>query len=129
MKVFHPHIRKHMLEHISYGEFIFLNAVLIAILSFIYTYVYKKEDIYNISSLSLIQYTGVLFLAAITVISSLIVFKLQENGIVTTSFILKMVPAVMMLVVGIFFFQEMITPKQLAGIFLAILAIMLLKGE
>lgn len=129
MKVFHPHIRQHVLEHISYGEFIFLNAILIAVLSFIYTYVYQKEDIYKLSSLSLMQYIGALFLAAVTVISSLVVFKLQEKGIVSSTFILKMMSALMVLVVGIFFFQEMITAKQLAGIFLGILAILLIKGD
>jgi drug/metabolite transporter (DMT)-like permease len=128
LKVFHPHIRKEILQHISYGEFIFLNSVLIGTISFIYTYIWQDADIYKLTNLSLQQYISAFFLAAVTIISSIIVFKIQENGIVSSSFILKMVSSFMMLIVGIFLYNETITPKQLCGIFLGILAILLIKG-
>lgn len=128
LKVFHPHIRKEILQHISYGEFIFLNSVLIGIISFVYTYIWQEADIHKLTNLSLQQYISAFFLAAVTIISSIIVFKIQENGVVSSSFILKMVSSFMMLIVGIFLYNETITPKQLCGIFLGILAILLIKG-
>lgn len=128
LKVFHPHMRKHMLQHISYGEFIFLNSVLIGTFSFIYTYIWKKADIWKLSNLSLKEYAISSFLACVTIISSIMVFKLQEDGIVSSTFILKMMSSLTVLIVGIFLYNETITPKQLCGIILGILAILLIKG-
>jgi drug/metabolite transporter (DMT)-like permease len=56
------------------------------------------------------------------------VFKLQEDGIVSSTFILKMMSSLTVLIVGIFLYNETITPKQLCGIILGILAILLIKG-
>jgi drug/metabolite transporter (DMT)-like permease len=128
LKVFRPHIRKNVLDNISNGEFIFLNSLFIGILSFVYTYIYKKEDINNITSLTLLQYLALLFLASLTIVSSIFIFILQERGIITETFIMKMISAIMVLVVGVFIYNENITPKQFTGIILGILAILLIKG-
>lgn len=128
LKVFHPYMRKHMLQHISYGEFIFLNSILICTFSFIYTYIWKKADIWKLSNLSLKEYAISSLLACVTIISSIMVFKLQEDGIVSSTFILKMMSSLTVLIIGIFIYNETITPKQLCGIILGILAILLIKG-
>jgi multidrug transporter EmrE-like cation transporter len=41
---------------------------------------------------------------------------------------MKMISAIMVLVVGVFIYNENITPKQFTGIILGILAILLIKG-
>lgn len=128
LKVFRPHIRKNVLDNISYGEFIFLNSLFIGILSFVYTYIYQKEDIHHITSLTLLQYLALLFLASLTIVSSIFIFILQERGIITETFIMKMISAIMVLVVGVFIYNENLTPKQFTGIILGILAILLIKG-
>jgi drug/metabolite transporter (DMT)-like permease len=100
----------------------------IGVLSFVYTYIYQKEDIHNITSLTLLQYLALLFLASLTIVSSIFIFILQERGIITETFIMKMISAIMVLVVGVFIYNENLTPKQFTGIIFGILAILLIKG-
>ena len=127
LKVFRPYIRKNIFDTITNWEFIFLNSVFIMILSFFYAYVYKREDIKNICNLTCIQYTAAIFLAVITIVSTLAVFKLQETNIITSTFFVKSVSSIMLLIIGIFIYNEKITPIQMVGICLGTLALFLMK--
>jgi drug/metabolite transporter (DMT)-like permease len=126
-KTLRPFIKKNVFDNISSAEFIFLNSLFIGILSFVYAYIYKGENLGNVWDLSYTHYISVLFLACITVVSSLAIFKLQEESIISTTFIIKSISAILFLIVGIFFYNEEITPKQFAGILLGILAVFLIK--
>jgi drug/metabolite transporter (DMT)-like permease len=123
-----PFIKKNVFDNISSAEFIFLNSLFIAVLSFVYAYIYKGENMGNIWNLSYTHYTAGLFLATITVVSSLAIFKLQEDSVITTTFMIKSISAIILLIVGIFMFNEEINIKQFSGIILGILAVFLIKG-
>ena len=127
-KSLRPYIKKNVFDNISSGEFIFLNSIFIAILSFCYAYIYKGENMGNIWGLSYTHYISGLFLACITIVSSLAIFKLQEDSIISTTFIIKSVSAIVLLIIGVFVYNERITAKQFTGIVLGILAIFLIKG-
>jgi len=128
IKSMRPYIKRNVFDNISSAEFIFLNSLFIGVLSFCYAYIYKGENIENIWNLSYMHYMSGLFLACITVISSLAIFKLQEDSVITTTFIIKSVSSIILLIIGIFIYNERLTAKQIAGILLGILAIFLIKG-
>lgn len=122
-----PYIKKNVFDNITSAEFIFLNSIFIGVLSFVYAYIYKGENIENIWNLNYIQYISGLFLACITVVSSLAIYKLQEGNIISSSFLIKCVSSIILLIIGIFVYNEQITLKQIAGIILGILAVFLIK--
>lgn len=127
LKSLSPFFRKHVMSTISNWEFLFLNSTLIAIVSFIYAYIHKRENITNIFNLSLSQYACAGVVVLITVFTSLAVFKLHENGkIVMTSFLLKAVSAIVLVGFGIIVFNEELSSKQLAGILCMMLGMALL---
>lgn len=127
LKSLSPFFRKHVMSTISNWEFLFLNSTLIAIVSFIYAYIHKRENITNIFNLSLSQYASASVVVLITVFTSLAVFKLHENGkIVMTSFLLKAVSAIVLVGFGIIVFNEELSSKQLAGILCMMLGMALL---
>jgi drug/metabolite transporter (DMT)-like permease len=128
IKSMRPYIKRNVFDNISSAEFIFLNSIFIAVLSFCYAYIYKGENMGNIWNLTYIHYMSGLFLACVTVVSSLAIFKLQEDSIITPIFIIKSLSAVILLVIGIFIYNERLNAKQIAGIFMCILAIFLIKG-
>ena len=128
IKSMRPYIKRNVFDNISSAEFIFLNSIFIAALSFCYAYIYKGENMGNIWNLTYIHYMSGLFLACVTVVSSLAIFKLQEDSVITTTFIIKSLSAIILLIVGIFIYNERLTAKQIAGILLGILAIFLIKG-
>ena len=127
LKSLSPFFRKHVMSTISNWEFLFLNSTLIAIVSFIYAYIHKRENITNIFNLSYSQYACASVVVLITVFTSLAVFKLHENGkIVMTSFLLKAVSAIVLVGFGIIVFNEELSSKQLAGILCMMLGMALL---
>lgn len=128
LKSMRPYIRQNVFDKISSAEFIFLNSIFIGILSGIYAYIVNGENPARIWSLSYTQYSMGLFLGMMTVVSSVMIFKLQEEGIITTTFLLKSISAIVMLIVGVLFFNETLSEKQIVGIVLGILAVFLIKG-
>jgi drug/metabolite transporter (DMT)-like permease len=127
LKSLSPFFRKHVMSTISNWEFLFLNSTLIAIVSFVYAYVHKRENITNLFNLSGSQYACAGVVVLITVFTSVAVFKLHENGqIVMTSFLLKAVSAIVLVGFGIMVFNEELSAKQLAGILCMMLGMALL---
>ncbi len=113
---------------ITNWEFLFLNSTLIAIVSFVYAYLHKRENISNLFGLSCSQYMCAGVVVMITVFTSLAVFQLEENGqVVITSFLLKAVSALLLVGFGIFIFNEELNARQMAGILCMLLGILLLK--
>ena len=128
MKTFRPYIRQNVFDKISSAEFILLNSIFIGILSGIYAYVINGENPAKLCSLSYTQYSMGLLLGMLTIVSSIMIFNLQKDGIVTTTFLIKSISSIVMLIVGVLFFNETINEKQMAGIVLGILAVFLIKG-
>jgi len=124
-----PFIKRNLFTEISSAEFIFVNSLFIGIVSFVYAYLYEKNELSGLWRLSYTQYLMGLFLASMTVVSSIILFELQRDSILSSAFMLKIISAVGLVIVGFLFYEEQISGKQLAGIFLAFLAtVLLLKG-
>jgi len=121
-----PFIKRNIFGEISSAEFIFLNSFFIGVVSFIYAYLYEKNNLSAVWRLSYTQYLTGFFLACMTVVSSIILFEMQRDSILSSAFMLKIVSAIALIVVGFLFYEEQISPKQLVGIFLAILATVLL---
>jgi drug/metabolite transporter (DMT)-like permease len=128
MKTLRPYIRQNVFDKISSAEFIFINSIFIGILSGVYAYIINGENPAKLWSLSYTQYSMGLFLGALTVISSIMIFNLQKDGIITTTFLIKSISSIVMLMVGVLFFNETINEKQMVGIVLGILAVFLIKG-
>ena len=80
VKSLNPFFRKHVMTTITNWEFLFLNSTLIAIVSFVYAYLHKRENITNLFGLSCSQYMCAGVVVMITVFTSLAVFQLQETG-------------------------------------------------
>ena len=129
IKTLRPYIKRNIFDNITSAEFIFLNSIFIGVLSFTYAYIYKGENIEKIWGLSYMHYMSGIFLACITVVSSLAIYKLQEDSIITTTFIIKSLSSILLLVIGIFIYNEKLNAKQIVGIFLGILAIFLIKSS
>ena len=128
LKSLNPFFRKHVMKTITNWEFLFLNSTLIAIVSFVYAYLHKRENISNLFTLSCSQYACASVVVLITVFTSLAVFRLQETGkVVITSFLLKAISALVLVGFGIFIFNEPLTERQLAGILCMLLGIVLIK--
>jgi drug/metabolite transporter (DMT)-like permease len=127
IKSFRPFFKQHIVQTITDWEFLFLNSLLIAVVSFAYAYLHKKENIVNIFRLSYTQYLCAFILACMTIGTSLAIFKMQENGIITSVFLLKAVSSILFIGAGIFIFEEKLTYKQLLGILFVIIGLFLIK--
>jgi uncharacterized membrane protein len=68
-----------------------------------------------------------MILVGITMFTSLAIFKLQEEGIVSTLFLLKAVSALLFIAMGVFIFEEEMNLKKLLGILLVSIGIFLIK--
>jgi len=113
---FRPYLRKHITQDINPWEYLFINSIVIGILSFIYCYFHKKEKISNLLSLSATQYCSVVIISSLTILSSLVFLSMEKNNSLTTSFLWKGVSAVAFVGTGMLLFEEKVTTTQLIGI-------------
>ena len=126
VKTIGPFLRHHVLESISIAEFIFVNSVLIMMVSFTYAYLHRKESFSNLLSLSHTQYGAIAVIASVTILSGFAIVKLEENGILSSIFMLRAVSSIFAVLVGIFLFEEQLTLYQIIGIIFGILSAALL---
>ena len=125
-KTMGPFLRQHVLETISMAEFIFINSVIIMVISFIYAYVHRKEPFTNLFSLSHTQYGAIAIISIVTILSGFAIVRLEENGILSSIFLLRTVSSIFAVLVGLFLFEEQLTSYQVAGIIFAIISAALL---
>jgi hypothetical protein len=121
-----PFLRNHVLQAISIAEFIFINSAIIMILSFTYAYVHKQESLMNLLRLSQSQYCAILVISIVTIISGFAIVRLEENGILSSMFLLRTAGSICAVFVGIFMFEEQLTIYKILGIVLAVLSASLL---
>ena len=100
---------------------------MICIISGLYAYGYKKENIMNLTRLEWTQYLTILGLSTITIYSSLAILELEEVSVLKTAFILKAFSMIILVIIGIFFLEEKVTSKDISGILLIILGCFLIK--
>lgn len=113
---FRPYLRQHITTHITSWEFIFINSIVIGIISCIYTYVYKREKITNLIKLSWTQLGAATIIGAVTVASALTYMSLEEHGIVKMSFLWKGISSVVFVTVGLMLFGESMDFHKFVGI-------------
>ena len=126
VKTLGPFLRQHVLESISIAEFIFVNSIIIAMVSFIYAYVHRKEPFTNLSTLSHTQYGAIFVTSIVTILSAFAIVRLEEEGILSSIFLVRTVSSIFAILIGIFLFEEQLTIYQIVGIIFAIISASLL---
>jgi uncharacterized membrane protein len=121
-----PFLRQHVLESISIAEFIFVNSILIAMVSFMYVYVHRKEPFTNLITMSNTQYGAIFVTSIVTILSAFAIVRLEEDGILSSIFLVRTVSSIFAILIGIFLFEEQLTLYQIVGIIFAVVSASLL---
>jgi drug/metabolite transporter (DMT)-like permease len=87
--------------------------------------------IHKYNSLTLIQIVFILAIGLVTIISSMVVLNLDKyyNTPLINSMLLKIMSAVLLLFTGIFIFKEKYNYKQIIGLFLAVVGVLLMFNK
>jgi len=126
---FRPYLRKHITQDINPWEFMFMNSIVIGIISGLYCYFHKKENPVNLLSLAPSQYLSVLIIGSITVMGSLFYFSIEKENIVSTSFLWRGISTIVFVLTGLFLFEEKLTNTQLIGILITIVGSFLVAKD
>ena len=116
INVFRPYLRNHVMTTIASWEFVFLNSLVIGTLSFLYAYVYKREDISKLMSLSWSQYGAILAIGFVTVLSTVVYLAYEAGNVLKTSFLWRGISSVVFVLSGLFLFGEKMEINQIVGI-------------
>jgi uncharacterized membrane protein len=127
-KTLGPFLRQHVLESITMAEFIFVNSVIIMIISFMYAYVHRRESFTNLVSLSRTQYSAIAVISLVTILSGFAIVRLEESGILSSIFVVRTVSSIFAVLLGLFLFEEQLTVYQIVGIIFAIISAGLLMS-
>ena len=135
LKTFNPYLRKNILLSLDPHDYLFLNTFIIFIFSMMYL-IYKiffdNHDIVKMfvkyKSLTLTQIIFALLIGIVTIFSSLVISNLDKyyNTPLINSMILKLLSAILLLLSGVFLFNEKYNYKQIIGLVLAIVGGILL---
>ena len=134
LKTFNPYFRKHILESLEMHEYLFINTFFITcfvFLYFLYKFFFHNKFIDTLTNkilnLTIIQVIYFMFIAFITVFSSIVLIQLDKkhntpliNGLLT-----KVISVILLLIISIFMFKEKYNYKQIVGIFLTVLGLYL----
>ena len=110
-------------------EFVFLNSVVIGILSFVYAYAYKKEDLSKLLTLSWTHYAAILGIGGATVLSTLVYLSYESANVLKTNFLWRGISSVIFVLSGLFLFGETLSVNQLVGIGIIIAGSFLVSME
>ena len=138
LKTFSPYLRKNILLTLDPHDYLFLNTFVIFIFTLFYL-LYKiffknhdvKEMLTKYNSLTVIQVIFILMMSLVTICSSIIVLNLDKyyNTPLINSMLLKIMSAVLLLFTGIFIFKEKYSYKQIFGLFLAVVGVLLMFNK
>lgn len=135
LKTLNPYLRKNILLSLDPHDYLFLNTFIIFIFSMmylIYKIFFEKHDIVKMfvkyKSLTLTQIIFALLIGIVTIFSSLVISNLDKyyNTPLINSMILKLLSAILLLLSGVFLFNEKYNYKQIIGLVLAIVGGILL---
>jgi len=116
LNTFRPYLRSHVMTNIQAWEFIFINSVVIGIISFVYAYIYKRERLANLFSLKWSQYCAAILIGSLTVLSTAVYLAYEGANIIKTSFLWRGISSVVFIVAGLLFFGEKMFPNQIVGV-------------
>ena len=135
LKTFSPYLRKNILLSLDPHDYLFLNTFIIFIFSMmylIYKIFFENHDIVKMftkyKSLTLTQLIFALLIGVVTILSSLVILNLDKyyNTPLINSIILKLLSAILLLLSGVFIFNEKYNYKQIIGLVLAVVGGILL---
>jgi drug/metabolite transporter (DMT)-like permease len=133
-----PYFRKHVLNTLDPHDFLFINALFIALfigLFFMYTYFFEnhvvKKTYKNCCNLTTTQIFSIIIIAIFTVFSSFLMIDLDKsyNTPFLNYILIKALSMVALFLVGVLFFSEMYSLKQILGIMLTMSGIFILFSE
>lgn len=132
-----PYFTKHVLNTLDPHDFLFLNAFIVSILIGIYfTYIYiydnriVKKTFTNYSSISLTQFFSILVISIFTIFGSLLLLDANKNYNTPAMnyIIFKSISMVALFLIGVFIFEEKYSMKQITGISLTIIGVLVLMS-
>jgi drug/metabolite transporter (DMT)-like permease len=136
LKSFNPYLRKHILNSLESHEYLFLNTFIISFFVFIYFlyklifHNYSLNNLLNrINNLTILHIICFIIIAFITVISSIVIINFDKyyNTPLINSLLSKGILTILLLLFGIFIYNEKYNYKQLFGIFLIVLGLFLIN--
>jgi uncharacterized membrane protein len=114
-----PYLRKYITTTLNIQEFLLVNNVFVSLLvfsMFCYNYFNGYENYKNIKRLDYKQVFLLILFSLLTIGSSFIFSKLENNNTAITNTIIKLFSNVMFLVIGFIMFEEKISYRQLLGL-------------
>ena len=116
VNTFRPYLRSHIMQDVEVWEFIFINSIVIGLVSFIYAYIYKQEKITKLFTLKWTQYCAAILIGSLTVLSTAIFIAYEAQGIMKANFLWRGVSSVVFILAGLFLFGEKMFPNQIVGV-------------
>ena len=114
-----PYIKKYISTSLNIHEFLLLNNVSISLFLFIsvlYNLTNNKNTYENIKNLNMYQICSIIIFSLLTIGSTFIFSKLNKENTTIVNTIIKLFSNVMVIIIGLFIFNEELTKKQLLGI-------------
>ena len=130
-----PYFRKHVMTSLENHEFLFMNTFIILIiilLYFLYEFLFDRKFIYktykNCNDLTCWQIGSLILVSTLTVFSTILLleFDKKHNTPAVNSVILKSFSLIVLFLVGVILFKENYNAKQILGIFITTLGILIL---
>lgn len=140
LKSFTPYFRKHILGTLNSDEFLLLNSLIIlslVLIYFLFKIIFGKQRetlgqiINNYKKMKYSQIFCVAIISLLTVASSLFIYELDKNHNtpLINNVLLRIFSVIALIIVGIFIFKEEYNWKQIVGIFLAIIGVILIMQK
>ena len=132
-----PFCKKHVINTLDPHEFIFLNTFLITfilLIYFIYLSIYEKYNVYTLynkyTTLSKSQLFAIVGLSSITLTTMFIGLSSQKTQItnVKSSLMMKSMTTILIIIIGIYMFEEEYTQFDIFGIILILSGIYMINS-
>jgi len=138
LKTFNPYFRKHILQTLESHEYLFINTIFVGcfvFLFFLYKTIFHEKSfdqfVDKIKNLTILHVVYFVVIAFITISSSIVLITMDKhyntpliNGLLT-----KVIAAILLMIVGIFLFEEKYNYQQTFGIFLTIVGLYLVMDK
>lgn len=131
-KTFTPYFRKHILNSFESHEYLFLNTFIVSFFVLVYFLFRLLLDnkclnklLVKIPNLTLLQVIYFVLIAFITVFSSIVIINLDKyyNTPLLNSLLMKGLAAILLIMVGVFIYNEKYNYTQVLGVVLTIIGI------
>jgi uncharacterized membrane protein len=130
LKSMNPYFRKHILNTLNPREYFYLNNFFVFILMFFVFFLFEtkqstKEMISNYYKLESSHYACIFIISVLLVVSSLLLYELDKkhNTPLINNILMKTGSVIILILVGVFIFEEKYNWKQMLGIILTCIGI------